>query len=286
MLTTTSAALSFQSTHEISSAQPIENIIPADFNQDGRLDLLLVSQSSEDVGGWWPHREADLSGKLHLQAHDGSLSMHSGTFSRLMAQLTLCTLVEPESTVVSGFTSHQPILADVDGDLKSELVGVGKTEPGTSLQFWKEKAGEFERYAAGTPIVKRNCAYANDAVTGRYELPLEPSSKLCRMTEPHSNAFVDIDGDCLPGKFVSTSAPADPQAPTDIVSSSCQIFSSCASQRTLSVRFRSGPTRKRRAFIMPGNGNYLLVPEPSRSRIWVRIRKDGQRRTKLTCPSI
>jgi hypothetical protein len=37
-------------------------------------------------------------------------------------------------------------LADVDGDLKPDLVGLGKSETGTSLQFWKEKSGEFERY--------------------------------------------------------------------------------------------------------------------------------------------
>jgi integrin alpha FG-GAP repeat containing protein 1 len=113
---------------------------------------------------------------------------------------------------VSGFTSHQPILADVDGDLKSELLGMGKAESGTSFQFWKEKAGEFERYAVVTSRFKRNCAYSNNAVTDRYELPLEPSSRLCRLAEPHSNAFVDLDGDCLPGKFMITTAFAEPQS--------------------------------------------------------------------------
>ena len=48
-------------------------------------------------------------------------------------------------------------------------------------------------------------------LNARYELPLEPSSKLCRLAEPHSNAFVDLDGDCLPGELVSNTAPSDAQ---------------------------------------------------------------------------
>jgi hypothetical protein len=60
--------------HELSSPKPVENVIPADFNQDGRLDLVLLSVSDDTDQGWWAHRGDDLVATLHLQDKDGTPS--------------------------------------------------------------------------------------------------------------------------------------------------------------------------------------------------------------------
>lgn len=57
--------------HEVSSPKLVENVIPADFNQDGRLDLLLLSADDSSDQGWWAHRGDGLIATLHLQEKDG-----------------------------------------------------------------------------------------------------------------------------------------------------------------------------------------------------------------------
>jgi len=52
-----------------------------------------------------------------------------------------------EGIDIEGFTQNQPIIADIDGDLKPDLLGMGQTESGESLQMWKESKGAFERCA-------------------------------------------------------------------------------------------------------------------------------------------
>jgi hypothetical protein len=51
---------------------------------------------------------------------------------------------------IEGFTQNQPIVVDADGDLKPDLLGMGRTESGESLQMWKESNGTFERYVIVT----------------------------------------------------------------------------------------------------------------------------------------
>jgi integrin alpha FG-GAP repeat containing protein 1 len=45
------------------------NAIPADFNHDGRLDLLLMTEKKE--GGWWNGNQATTSMLVHLGAGNG-----------------------------------------------------------------------------------------------------------------------------------------------------------------------------------------------------------------------
>lgn len=120
--------------------------------------------------------------------------------------LTHITLVAKEGIDIQGFTQNQPIVVDVDGDLKPDLLGMGTSESGETLQTWKESGGAFERYVR---LVSMAIAYKqrflNSNAQSRYQVPLEPSAKLCRMAIPHSNAFVDLDGDCLAGERAGNS---------------------------------------------------------------------------------
>jgi hypothetical protein len=61
----------YQLAHELSSPKPVENVIPADFNQDGRLDLVLLTVNDGTDQGWWAHGDDDLVAMLHIQEKDG-----------------------------------------------------------------------------------------------------------------------------------------------------------------------------------------------------------------------
>jgi hypothetical protein len=52
---------------------------------------------------------------------------------------------ERDGIPLSGFAAHQPILADTDGNMQPDLLGLGQTESGSSLQFWQQKGDAFER---------------------------------------------------------------------------------------------------------------------------------------------
>jgi integrin alpha FG-GAP repeat containing protein 1 len=60
------------------------------------------------------------------------------------------------------------------------------------------------------------------------DLPFNQPEKLCTLAEPHSNAYIDLNGDCLPGKQrllqnLTRILTERPLSPTDIFLT-CQGF--------------------------------------------------------------
>lgn len=80
-------------------------------------------------------------------------------------------------------TKRQPLVIDAKGDLRPDLLGLGKGSDATDapfLQLWTN--------------------FDEQSEASRFTAPLEPSSSLCQLTTPHSDAFVDLNGDCLAGE--------------------------------------------------------------------------------------
>ncbi|SGY75403.1 BQ5605_C005g03425 [Microbotryum silenes-dioicae] len=145
----------------------ITNIVPGDFDYDGRLDLLLMGGSKP--GGWWGHDE--LAIKVFLQQRNG-------------------TFVEGPPIPTSGLP--QPTIFDATGSMRADLLGVS-TNSKTMLKLWKNVWTETDR-------------------TNLFDLvdpPFKGQNFNCRLPEPHFNAFVDLDGDCLADLFLTCQPDED-----------------------------------------------------------------------------
>ena len=54
----------YDASHSLTLSVPISNVVPGDFNYDGRLDLLVMHS---DSGGWWDSK----SNPTHLEVYLG-----------------------------------------------------------------------------------------------------------------------------------------------------------------------------------------------------------------------
>jgi hypothetical protein len=57
----------FTSTWTVDVDQHVVNVVPGDFDHDGRLDLLVMFEDEADDGGWWGGKGSDRVGmRLYL----------------------------------------------------------------------------------------------------------------------------------------------------------------------------------------------------------------------------
>ena len=120
----------------------IQSIIPADFNGDGMLDVLVQS----GIGG-------SLSSSTTIHFGDRTEFTSSGAFA------------EPADSSV------HLLLMDYNLDMKPDLFGQA---PNGTRVFWVNNGdGTFNA------------------------VPFPSQTELNPLAKPHSNAFVDINGDCL-----------------------------------------------------------------------------------------
>ncbi|TFK34872.1 hypothetical protein BDQ12DRAFT_688981 [Crucibulum laeve] len=83
-------------------------------------------------------------------------------------------------------TLSQPIPIDVDGDLKIDLLGISSSSKGSSpLQVWQNVW---------------NASEPNSALFDIQDSPFHGTQ--CILANPHSNAVVDLNGDCLADVFL------------------------------------------------------------------------------------
>ncbi|GFZ43951.1 hypothetical protein JCM24511_01671 [Saitozyma sp. JCM 24511] len=143
----------------------ITNVVPGDFNHDGRLDLLVMYESDE---GWWPSKKESTGMQVFLGRPDGGID---GTPWKL-----------------SHSTEVQAMVFDADGSLRPSLLGFA---PGTDdttdavLRAWINNGSGMALQAP----------------------PLQDASQACSLASPHSSAFVDINGDCLPDLVLHCTRP-------------------------------------------------------------------------------
>ncbi|KAL7415849.1 hypothetical protein BDY24DRAFT_380292 [Mrakia frigida] len=153
------ASFSYRKTPEtLEFHSKAQNVVPGDFNYDGKLDLLVMLEHNE---GWWNEASA-LEIQIYTQDENGHFNVNP--------------LELPSSTLA------QPMVIDATGDLKPDLLGfpsASKGEGDSVMKLWQNVDGEYKLVDA----------------------PLD-ASKVCTLANPHSNAFVDLDGDCLADVFL------------------------------------------------------------------------------------
>lgn len=153
------------------SGQEIVNVVPADFNHDGHLDVLLMTRSGNS------NDRLEMEVWLGKGGYDGAI--------------TETPLSVPASTLA------QPIVADGTGDMQIDLLGQPfSTDASGSL-------GKFRMWK--NSFTASNGSQAFEVV----EAPLFNSTELhpnreqpCKLANPHSSAFTDLDGDCLADLFL------------------------------------------------------------------------------------
>ncbi|KAG0245957.1 hypothetical protein B0O80DRAFT_464011 [Mortierella sp. GBAus27b] len=144
----------------------ITNIVPGDFNRDGKLDLLVMGQADPVRNG---------NGELMMRVYLGNID--SGWNENFIT--------------VPSATSHQPMTFDYNGDMLTDLLGYAYEgyQAGVSpLSVWKNV------YSPSIPDKIFEVVQMN--FTG------EPGPA-CTLSDPHSSAFVDLNGDCLADIFLT-----------------------------------------------------------------------------------
>ncbi|GAA5883402.1 hypothetical protein JCM3774_004150, partial [Rhodotorula dairenensis] len=169
----------FRSTAAASSDFVITNVVPGDFDFDGRIDLLVMGGKNPGGGGgggWWgggAEQDDTTEMRIHLQQPNGTLG---------------------EPIMVDPATLAQPIPFDGDGDMRTDLLGFSHADP-NRLQMWQNSFPPGGGGENGTAVFTLTDA--------PLDYSTHPSGKFtCRFPSPHFNAFVDLDGDCLADLFL------------------------------------------------------------------------------------
>ncbi|KAI6111062.1 hypothetical protein F5141DRAFT_1112303 [Pisolithus sp. B1] len=141
-----------------------------DFNGDQFLDMLSLGSDQQEIS-------------IYLWNHDTwrdtlSMTLYAGNNDGTFASQPISV---PPSTL------SQPIPVDINGDMKIDLLGMPTDRRGSSnpVRVWK-----------------------NNWNTSNSEAPLfeltDPSfnGSQCTLASPHSNAIIDLNGDCLADIFL------------------------------------------------------------------------------------
>ncbi|KAK6091806.1 hypothetical protein MT418_007777 [Batrachochytrium dendrobatidis] len=138
----------------------ITNVIPGDFNYDGKLDFILFGQKD-------PLSTSDK--ELHFQLFLGNGKLNS-------------TVVKSGSGISE---TAQPFVIDYDGQMYPSLLGHVHNQP-NNLSLWT-----FNTTTNLFDIRPSNFTQNS------------PAGNSCQLSHPHSSAFIDINGDCLPDVFLT-----------------------------------------------------------------------------------
>ncbi|KAF8968304.1 hypothetical protein BDZ97DRAFT_1655046 [Flammula alnicola] len=181
-----------------------------DFNGDQLLDVLVLGSDQQTLSVYhWKHDSfsfVDSGSFKHPRrvynvvpgdfTHSGKLDLLVMSQSQTNNQLDL-TLYP--SLVGDGFDVDnpltlppsilsQPIPLDIDGDMKIDLLGMtpaSNGDPDASFQVWQ------------------NVWNSSSTDSTLFKLEDAPfKGKQCAISNPHSNAVVDLDGDCLADVFL------------------------------------------------------------------------------------
>ncbi|KAF5357873.1 hypothetical protein D9756_001989 [Leucocoprinus leucothites] len=85
---------------------------------------------------------------------------------------------------IQSSTSAQPIPLDIDGDLKIDLLGL-TTSSGSQIQVWQNV---WNSSISDSPLFEMQDSHFKGSQ--------------CKIANPHSNAVVDLNGDCLADVFL------------------------------------------------------------------------------------
>lgn len=140
----------------------VYNVVPADFNGDGRLDLLVMTGDEDQ---WWSKSDKSLQLTVVLGNESGF----------------------GERWELDKSGRHQPFVFDDEHNLLPSLLGyLPDGDRDNNLRSWKNVDGS--RMKIGRPS-------------------LFPIDSGCTLANPHSSAYVDMDGDCAPDVVLHCQSP-------------------------------------------------------------------------------
>lgn len=158
-------------------------MVPGDYTWDGQPDLLVMSMPSSS------------SKALELMLHVGSARTGFGAPSDHI-HLTYINLVAESSPVsIPPSTLSQPIPLDFSGDMRIDLLGHIPDDE-KNIYVWRnvwEKSNGTILYDPYVPV----SSTTSFSLYFRIDANLPGST--CSIVNPHSNAVLDLDGDCLAG---------------------------------------------------------------------------------------
>ncbi|GAA5874252.1 hypothetical protein JCM8547_007805 [Rhodosporidiobolus lusitaniae] len=152
----------------------ITNVVPGDFDYDGKLDVLLMG--GKNPGSWWSDDE-ETHMQIHLQQADGSFSA-------------------PYS--VDSSTLPQPMPLDATGDMRTDLLGFAYEDKKNSPPRLWNNTWEASNHTSVFSL--------SDAP---FDLSSTSSGSFsCKFPSPHFNSFIDLNGDCLADLFLMCEKPS------------------------------------------------------------------------------
>ncbi|KAJ3763113.1 hypothetical protein EV360DRAFT_92057 [Lentinula raphanica] len=181
-----------------------------DFNGDQFLDVLMLGSDRRTLSVYlWNHEEYAFQRSFTVKhsndvynvvpgdfTHSGKLDLlvMSGSWASASLDLSVYpALVDGGFDVKNPFlidssSQSQPIPLDLNGDMKIDLLGMtpsSQHSSGDTFQTWK------------------NVWNASQPHSPLFELTDSPfHGTQCTISNPHSNAVVDLDGDCLADVFL------------------------------------------------------------------------------------
>lgn len=168
--------------------QKVYNVIPGDFTQDGRLDLLVYGQSSNSN---------EVSVQLYVALPQGKF----GEYCLSLTHIPLSERVTGEPIDAPASISAQPIPMDMNGDLRIDLFGSTSSASASSpfkvwQNVWNASNPNSQTFNVYVYVLKCLCVK-----TLNQEPSVDPkfNGAHCTLSNPHSNAAVDLNGDCLAG---------------------------------------------------------------------------------------
>ncbi|KAJ2556153.1 hypothetical protein EV175_002108 [Coemansia sp. RSA 1933] len=164
----------------------ISNVITGDFNMDGKLDVLVQGSTTQTPTGSFSKDEVP----MWLYLGDGDVGFR-------LAE----TLDSAAGTL--------PFAVDYNGDGAVDLLGVPFDSASSAvypngIAVWTGSPDAVDGLESNTTNSKRESSSLHQKMFNMtaFDSASLNVTQMCKPANPHSNAFVDLDGDCLADLFI------------------------------------------------------------------------------------
>jgi len=135
----------YKPSHTLTTTRKIINVIPGDFNHDGRLDLLIMSE--EKKGSWWNGEKSRTMIEVHLGAEDGGFREYHAH----SAMKRVINDAGDDPWFLDPTTEVQGIVYDDGGSMKPSILAFEPDESGTGnglLKSWHNDGTGLKMYVS------------------------------------------------------------------------------------------------------------------------------------------
>lgn len=140
----------YRPSYNISTAEPIANAVPLDFNLDGHLDVLVLTQDQVEDGGWWGTKRTILNGEIYLGGGENGGFRKSFPCGQRCADATdthifSFPIVEAKTISIDPITTLQPTIIDSTGRLRPDFLALSSESRAQSskLQLFANSLSGF-----------------------------------------------------------------------------------------------------------------------------------------------